>query len=561
MTRNLVWKLLMVVSLVALGIFACYLASHRIYQVDEAQSLFMLRVMGTHQTGAYFTYPLLWMLGPLARLAASAHHSADLFFAARAIFLGVFLLNVFLLALNTGVRLRSWQGLLAILGAATLAPLWDYGFEIRHDNLILAALLFMWWLCRTRPMGNRSYAGLGFVGVVLLFVAFKSFVYVIPLWLGFLVFPPPGHQEARGRLFGSWLLGAGAGAVLVLTSYWSSGFWSFFWTVFKSGFQTSEGATRFGSGLALGRLLDQTPLLLGLSLAGSLALVLRLRTEGRQVLNWEGWFPEVALCLGALGVILVNPTPFPYNLINLVPFFYLLVIRILVTWRGEFQGTVPLSVLLTGVICFTHLLPFLRATWRHTERSNERQELLMRTAEALTDPVKDRVYDAIGMVPTRPSIGFHWYLHSLNMKDFAAGRIPSVSQMLQARPAAVLIKSYRTDWLPEADQRIIADRYLPLADDFWVLGKVMPPGGGRYTAVHPGRYKVFRLEKGRPAGAASILLDGKALEDRPIHLEAGDHLVASPPDTRSVVVWVGPKLDLPPQIGQGDHARLFVNWY
>jgi len=27
------------------------------------------------------------------------------------------------------------------------------------------------------------------------------------------------------------------------------------------------------------------------------------------------------------------------------------------------------------------------------------------------------------------------------------------------------------------------------------------------------------------------------------------------------VVWVGPKLDKVPQVGRGDHRRLFVNWY
>ena len=41
----------------------------------------------------------------------------------------------------------------------------------------------------------------------------------------------------------------------------------------------------------------------------------------------------------------------------------------------------------------------------------------MRLAEDLTSPRGDPVYDGIGMVPTRPSINYHWFLHSLNVKS------------------------------------------------------------------------------------------------------------------------------------------------
>ena len=544
-----------------LGAGAWYLGAYRIYQVDEAQNLFMIRILGTHQTAAYFSNALLWMLGPFAWGAASATTSAGLFFGARMVFLGVFLLNVVLLALNTGARLRSVRGMVALLGAATLAPLWDYGFEVRHDNLILTGLLLMWWLGRARPRGRWSYAVIGFLGVTLLFIAFKSFVFVLPLCLALIAFPPPGHHESRLRLLGFWLLGAGAGAILVLVSYGVSGLWTVYLAGFKSGLQSSGGGARFGPNLALGRLLDQTPLLLGLSVAALMALILRLKPEGRRLLNWEGLVPEAVLCLGALGIVLINPTPFPYNLVNFVPFLYLLAFRFMATWAGEVEWTAPLPTLLACVLVFTHLVPFLRATWRHTDWLNDRQETLMQTAEALTDPGKDRVYDAIGMVPTRPTIGFHWYLHSLNIQTFSSGQIASVPQMLEARPAAVLIRSYRTDWLPEADQQFILSRYIPLADDLWVLGKVLPPGGGNYAAVHPGRYQVLSLEQGRLARVPLAELDGKTLDGNAAFLAVGTHLIASPPKVQPVVVWVGPRLNQPPKIGRGDHLRLFVNWY
>ena len=57
-----------------------------------------------------------------------------------------------------------------------------------------------------------------------------------------------------------------------------------------------------------------------------------------------------------------------------------------------------------SMLLFTHLVPFALATWRHLDWSNVRQEALMNVAENLTDPEKDPVYDAIGMVSARPIV-------------------------------------------------------------------------------------------------------------------------------------------------------------
>lgn len=548
-------------ALALLAGYAAYLAVHRIYQVDEAQNLFMLRVLGSHQTASYFANALLWMVGPLAKLARSAQDSASLFFWGRMVFLAVFVLNIYLLTLNTGLRLRSERGLAALLGAATLAPLWDYGFEFRHDNLILTGLLLMWWLGRTRPRGRGAYALIGFLTVVLLFVAFKSFAYVLPLSAALVIFPPEGHGEGRVRLGLSWGLGALLGGLLVVLVYHLSGFWPVYLAGFKSGISGSEGGSRFGPWLALSRLLTQTPLLHGLVVAALLWLGWDFRLRRWQVLTWDGPLPEALLFLGALGILMVNPTPFPYNLVNLVPFAYLLATRFVMPFLDDLGTRPKVQSLAVGVICITHIVPFAAATWRHLDWTNDRQETLMRTAEALTDPVTDPVYDAIGMVPTRPSIGFHWYLHSLNVKTFMNGKDPSISQMLAARPPAVFIPSYRTDWLSEADHRFIQERYVPLANDFWVLGKVLPPGGGAYQVVHAGRYQVLGLKQGTFSDLPSGTLNEGDLGRSPVVLTTGPQQILCPPDIQPVVVWVGPRLEHIPQIGPGDHRRLFVNWY
>ena len=543
-----------------LAAFALWLAITRIYQVDEAQNLYMAKVIAWGQTDTYFSNALLWMLGPLSWLIRAVGDSASLFLAARLLFFGVFCLNIWLLALATGVPLRSTQGRFALLGAATLTPLWDYGFEFRHDNLILAGLLLIWWLGRVQARGLGAFAAIGFLTAVLVFTAGKAFAYVLPL-SGALALCSPLGRGRRLRLLAVWVGGAAAGAALALLAYWLAGLWEVFLAGLPGGGNAAEvlKIIRFGPDIGLARLPAQTPLLLGLAAGALLALGLGLVRERGRALAWDGCAPEAALALGALGLLWVNPTPFPYNLVNVVPFLFLLGFRFAAPLCTGLSGR-P-QALVAGVVLFTHLVPFALATWRHLDWPNDRQVRLMRAAEALTDPARDPVYDGTGMVPTREAIGYQWILHSLGMQAMLDGKVPSVAEMLRQKPAPVLIRNYRSDWLPESDQRFIAERYIPLADDFLVLGQVLPAGGGTYAVLHAGRYRVYGMADGGLRELSEATVDGQPAGELPVELVVGSREIRCPPDIEPVVLWVGPNLRGPPNLGAGDHRRLFVNWY
>lgn len=548
------------VALGLLAVFALWLAVTRIYQVDEAQNLYMAKVIARGQADTYFSNALLWMLGPLSWLIRSIEDSASLFLAMRLLSFGVFCLNVWLLALATGVPLRSTQGRVALLGAATLAPLWDYGFEFRHDNLILAGLLLIWWLGRVRARGLGAFASIGFLTAVLLFTAGKAFAYVLPL-SGALALCSPVGRDRSLRLLATWAAGAAAGVVLVLLMYWASGLWDVFLAGLPGGGNAGAvaKASQFGPGMALARLPAQTPLLLGLAAGALLALGYGLLRERGRALAWDGCAPEAALALGALGLLWVNPTPFPYNLVNVVPFLFLLGFRFAAPLCKDLRG--PTLALAVGVVLFTHVVPFAMATWRHLDWPNDRQVRVMRAAEALTDPARDPVYDGTGMVPTRETIGYQWYLHSLNMQAMLNGKTLSVAEMLARRPAPVLIRNYRAGWLPESDQRFIAEHYIPLADDFLVLGQVLPAGGASYRVLHAGRYRVYAMGQGGLRELPEVTVDGQPAGERPVELAVGLWEIRCPPEIEPVVLWVGPNLRGIPDLGAGDHRRLFVNWY
>ena len=580
MNRRVAWMILPLGMLAALVYFSSHLAALRIYQVDECQNFYMAKVLITGQAAQFFTNASLFLMGPLSWISRNATRSADAFQMARLLFLGVFWLNLFLMALIAGGRLYSVKTLLALVAAATLTPLWDYGFEVRHDNLILTGVLLTWWMVRCKPMGAISYVVAGAAAVTSLFIAVKSVVYVLPLSLVILAFPPPTFALSRLRLALAWSSGAIAATVLIRICYGTGGGWNIYLSVFHGVAKYSAGGaggSHFAPWSTLSRLPSQTPLLLGMTTAAFVGVTADLLRRGRAAVGWNGCLPEFLLVLGTLSALVVNPTPFPYNLLHVVPYAFLFAFRYITSIWNELWSPVNLRPLLVATLVFTQMIPFGIATSRHLDHLNWRQERLMNLAEDLTDPKCDPVYDGIGMVPTRPSIHYQWYLHSLNIQSFLKGNGPRVCDMLSNNPAAVLIPSYRTDWLSDADHDFIKTNYVSLADDFRVLGKVLSAGGGSFEDLHPGRYRISTLKGSDldgtyPLGVKGVMtpedpgtitgtLDGKPVMNLPVQLSAGQHRIECAPDCQPAVVWMGPRLDRVHRIGPSDHRVLFINWY
>ncbi len=66
-------------TLAVLFLYSLHLAAHRIIQVDEAQNLYMAKIIGSGQTDTYFVNPAIFLLGPLAWIAESATSAKEAF--------------------------------------------------------------------------------------------------------------------------------------------------------------------------------------------------------------------------------------------------------------------------------------------------------------------------------------------------------------------------------------------------------------------------------------------------------------------------------------------------
>ena len=558
-TPTLRWIAVGIIS--ALFLLSFHLAAHRIIQVDEAQNMFMARVVQSGQTNLYFVNPAMFLLGPLGWIAEAATSARDAFLGGRMLFLGVYWLNILLLVKCTGVSLRTRDGLLVAVAAATLAPLWDYGFEIRHDNLLLTGLLSIWYLGRFVGSRAASFFAIGVLVSVLQFVAFKSFVYSVPVSLYLLVRQVTAEPESSKRIGTSWVLGVASGGLACVLVYLAHDLLGLLAGSVVNFRDSAQSAAAFYPFKTLARLLSQTPLLVAVTTAALISVLSRLFMNPWVALWRDDIAPETVLLLVAIVALFINPTPFPYNLVNVAPFAFLLACRYFRTILG---ATPPpnrqMLLLAVCVVAFGHFAPFWTATERHLGMMNWRQMFLAQAAEEMTDPESDPVYDAVGMVLTRPSIGRWWYLHSISMRHVYDGKQASVAEMLASRPAAVLMPNYRFNWLPRSDWQFIQKNYVPLADDFWVLGTRLPDGGGAFRALRTGRYILLAAAQGQVA-SPQVTVDGTSVASTILNLSAGSHDIRLAPDSAVTVVWLGPTLNKLPVISPGNHNTLFRNWY
>ena len=530
--------------------------------------MFVATLLANDLGDRFMTSVTLYVVS-LMFLARDVTHSEDLFLAGRLVALAIFWINLVLMAVATGVRLRSLRGLVALVAAATLTPVWDYGFEIRHDNVLLTALLLTWLLLRVWNWGRLSFFLVGVLSIAAELVAVKAFFYFTPLTICAVLglAAPPRNDGARvPRLSAAlaWCAGAAVAAIVFRIGYSAFGVWDLYARDVAGIFSLADGADRFLPIATLLRVVHQSPLLVAVAAIGCGQMAAGFRSDWPRIRRTL--VPEAVLVLIALAALVMNPAPHPYNLLNFVPFLFLFGYRsLLLVLEKAHSPTLSAVFVVSLIVLATHLGLFAMTTKRHLAMTNERQRSLMVAAEALTDPDKDFVFDGIGMVPSRRSISREWLVHGLFVKKLRSSPASSVREMLRQTPASVLIQSYRTDWLDPEDHAFIRSRYIPLSDEFWLLGGTLERGGGTFEVVHPGRYIVMLSTQASQIGVEPtgppIVVDGKAAIDGIVHLTEGPHSIECPPEAMATVVWIGPTLRELPRIGPGDHRRLFVNWY
>lgn len=574
----ILWGCIAVVIATFVCEYSIHLAGMRIYHEDECRSVCAAHFLAMGQGAASGTPVSLFLL-PLMWLGRGATNSAELFVSARFFATELFWLNVVLLTVAAGGKLLSRQSVIAFAGAATLAPLWDFGFEIRPDNLVLTGLLLMWCVLRVRPEGAQSYFIAGALASGLQFVDVKSLGYTLPLSFVAMAFPEPGHKTARGKLAFAWLAGVLVAVLSVRIGYGATGLWDIYIRNWNNALSVTDEKL-LGWWPLLARLLVQIPLLLAVAVAGLATLAGEVRKRGKGAFSWNGIAPEALLFVLALALFFLNPNHAPCELLYLATFAFLLGARYTARLWKEMVIEPAAFGLIASVVLFGHLIPFDAAAKRHLNLTNYHQENLINLAEQMTAGGMDVVYDNVGMVPMRRSAEYESFFQRQNMDGGLSGSKTSLSGLFASHLPVVIIADRHFDELPAADTEFVREWYVPITGDFWTLGKLSSSGGGDFKILHAGRYQVTSAEASnilgtyaKPEGLMESVapvqrfpplagtLDGVPLDGKPVELTAGAHHLDCPAGTQAAIVWLGPHLDGINRMSGGNRARLFVNWY
>ncbi len=539
-----------------------YLGINRIFQVDEVLYSTLARFLASRKMAPFVPNVPIILIGPLTWIAGAQKDGVAVLVAMRMPFVALMWVNAFLLVAATGQRLRSRGGLIMLALAATLAPMWDYGFEVRHDVPLVTVTLALWCLLKAeRPaLPLRMFLG-GVLAAGMQLIAFKGFLYALPmLGLGIYMVRPKSPKTWFTCL-GMILIGIAGGLLAGRLAHGLAGTWDLAWKGFRdTTVYAANSVERFSPWSSIQRLFSEAPLLAYAGVGVLLCPFFQPGASKFRNLIEADWFPEWMFASLCFALLLVNPTPFPYNLIHVVPAFFIAVLRFREPILESILSlTSPGRQVVVGGLLLLHGLPWSVATARHLNMDNDRQVEVIRTAEALTDPSLHRVFDGSGLVSTRSPIGERWIIHSFTIRHFMDGSWPTVRSLLAQNPTPVILPNYRTNWLPKEDQAFIEAHYVALAEDFLVLGAIRDSGSSSWEVLADGRYMLAVFPKGADAGKG-IEIDGRRIDPGISSFTKGSHSIQVPGGFRIQIVWLGPHLQIIPALGPAPHP-LFVNWY
>ncbi len=213
-----------------------------------------------------------------------------------------------------------------------------------------------------------------------------------------------------------------------------------------------------------------------------------------------------------------HSAPWPYNFVMAIPFLALwgpCVIEV-VRQRPERIRLMVLALLLVVIS------PSFIRNLRYLEHDNAFQTQTMRTAESFLAP-KDRYFDGVHMIVTRPHATSFWLQRSVVLDIRAAAERGDVSTLetIFAEQPKLVILSYRTKFIEAALAPFLAHSYLPVAPNILLAGTTVAAGEATvFEARWAGAYRLYGAD-GRPS-TARLLADGREVAGA-LRLDLGPH--------------------------------------
>jgi hypothetical protein len=547
--------------LIVLTYFAVDLVLGRHFQVDELQLAQTACLLGRPDEHVFVGLAKPYLL-PLALLCRSLGDTTTILLSFRLVFFLGFVLNLGLIA-TAQVAFPSRRGRIFVLALASLLfPFWKFGFEIRHDVLLLSVNLVMFGLTQRAVTSGLSARGFALGGATAGFgvtcLSSKILFYVLPFSLLLIASAAPcswwrADLRRTGRAALMWLAGFAAAVSVVVIALMLLGFDELMLSRAKRYFDFVGDEGGFSSLPNYEQLAAAVPLIFAASGVFLVAFAIQSVRE-RTLLHLTPTSVTATYLIWATVVFFKNPQPYPYNDLHLLPFTLLAAVQLAARVRFDDHAS--------RTIAASAVLSALAVTWtqalEHDRYNvpNAHQLSYARAAETLTAPDQS-ILDGVGLVLTRPPPDPDWQLHSLFMAAYRQGSRRSFADIMAAAAPPVAMTNYRWQWLSKRDLGLLHERYIEVARGFFVLGVELPAGDGSFKIWRPGRY-VARLPSS-PTTPAMTTDGGSLPDDLVLTLSAGPHRYAQAPEGTTRLLWLGPTASEFPKIlevPRGGHLML-----
>ncbi|MEI9951048.1 MAG: hypothetical protein WDO74_19245 [Pseudomonadota bacterium] len=517
---------------VALFLTCAWCSFRRHLHIDELSGLYAIQLGAAFGHPEYGTVELSSVLfRPLAHWLGS---SQELFVGFRWLELTLLLALCWSISRVQRTLPSALGRAFVFWGAVSFGPLWRHGFELRHDIFVAFMIVLLAWAAERARLGQLSFWVAGATGLGVLVAqanSSKAFTIWLPGWACCALLARAKERRLFAPLL-RFLPGMFLGATLIAVVFGAAGMLGEFWQQLRQFTSFSSAPPYRLSALPLlSFAVSRAPVHAGFVLIGLLTVV--LRALKRKALD-DAWVPLGALALSCLSILL-NPTPFPYNLTWLTPAWLLMAALGLaqcLALLARARNGATLAALFAAcagalsLFCFWNCEqdPYYRKHW-------DAQLRVIESAEALTSP-SDPVLDLCGLVVSRPPVAKDWIVHSLYMPAYHAGRRESVHQIIERVWPPVAITVYRWSFLDRPDWLALRRNYVRFSDDVWTLGQTLGPSSTRFEVHRAGRYQA------RANGDAGTL-DGRAIRGGDVlWLERGEHALVT--RTGYTLAWIGP---------------------
>jgi hypothetical protein len=536
-TRKLLAYLFLVVCVLGVIYQTFQLALTRHFQVDEFQNVANIAYLSGPSVTNWATTCTPWMIA-MGKLIGQASRSEDSLRTLRLVF-GAACVGNFLLMACAQPYLRSIAGRgVALLVFSSCWIFWRYGYEIRHDVFLTTANLLVLWLtlrvARSVPTRWESVA-FGLVVSVAVASVMKAAVYMAPASALYLIVSslrPNQEKRARTRALLEQItwgaLGLGSGLLLCVGFVASSGHLDLYLGWLTNPDSRLGGIIPFS---AYPRVEEYIAGSLTIPCALALPTFYFACVELKDIRRTGCTHTQIVAAFFALGslAIGINPLPFPYNDIAVLPVLMMCVLDTLTRIRST-----PIVALLIAVQLWSASLRL--NTDHYINYDDEVQLNYIDSAEKLLAQ-DDPILDGVGMVSTRLPPGPDWLLHSTVYRAYQAGQRRAFKDYIREAWPPVILTNYRWTWLSKEEHRVLDENYSERSDFFFVLGHHFTPETHEFIVRREGRYY---LTSAHPVELAGVTWE--PMTARP--LEVGAHTISAIDDGR--IEWLGPHLEKPP---------------